>query len=386
MSYKASGGMNPLKGATIHQVTAGFAQGDAISDEARNIRQALRSWGCSSEIYAWPESIHPETRVECRPVTELDQRTCDLLIYHYSIGSPATRSILEYGCPKVMIYHNITPSSFFRVYNPEIADELDRGRRQLGAIRNAFSLALADSEFNRKELEELGYPRTAVLPILFDPRRLRVGLRERSRARWQRRRRETTIFFVGRLVPNKKAEDLLRAFSFYQRLCDRRSRLIWVGSAGGMELYANHLLSLIESLGIRHVRFVGHVSRSQLTSWYLAGDVFASASEHEGFCVPILESFHFGRPVVAFGAAAVPETVGDAGLLVATKEPEIFASAIYRVASDPNLRAELVSRGHRRVSEHFGRERVASILQECLTAELTRHGASVGLKRGDNPL
>ena len=254
--------------------------------------------------------------------------------------------------------------------------ELDRGRRQLGAIRNAFSLALADSEFNRKELEELGYPRTAVLPILFDPRRLRVGLRERSRARWQRRRRETTIFFVGRLAPNKKAEDLLRAFSFYQRLCDRRSRLIWVGSAGGMELYANHLLGLIERLGIRHVRFVGHVSRSQLTSWYLAGDVFASASEHEGFCVPILESFHFGRPVVAFGAAAVPETVGD----------EIFASAVYRVASDPDLRAELVSRGHRRVSEHFGRERVASILQECLTGELTSHGASVGLKRGDNPL
>ncbi len=368
--------MDPLKGATIHQVTAGFAPADAISDEARNIRQVLRCWGCHSEIYASAESIHARTRHECRPVTDLDTHACDLLIYHYSIGSPATRSVLEHGCPKVMVYHNVTPSWYFRVYNPEVADELDRGRHQLRTIRDAFSLALADSEFNRRELEATGYPRTAVLPILFDPRRLAVGLRERARARWNNRRGQTTIFFVGRLAPNKRAEDLLRAFSFYQRFWDRRSRFVWVGSAGGVELYADHLLGLIESLGIRQARLVGYASRSVLTSWYLAGDVFTSASEHEGFCVPILESFHFGRPVVAYRAGAVPETVGDAGLLLPSKDPEIFAAAIHRVLSDPELRTELVTRGHRRAAEHFGAERVASILKGHLLAELVQNRTS----------
>jgi glycosyltransferase involved in cell wall biosynthesis len=373
MSYTATGGMNPLQGAIIHQVTAGFAPGDAISDEARNIRQVLRSWACHSEIYAWPEYIDYRTRHECRSVQDLDLRTCDLLVYHYSIGNPAARSILEHRCPKVMVYHNITPSSFFRIYNAQVAAELERGRRQLGTIQGAFSLALADSEFNRGELEDLGYPRTAVLPILFDPLRLRIGLREWLSAHWKRRRRETTILFVGRLVPNKKAEDLLRAFSLYQRFFDRRSRLVWVGSPGGMELYANHLGCLMESLGISHARFVGHVSRSELTSWYLAGDIFASASEHEGFCVPILESFHFGKPVIAYSAGAVPETVGDAGLLLSSKDPELFAAAIHRVASDEELRTELVSRGRRRATDHFGRERVASILRGHLLAELEHY-------------
>ncbi|MFZ0429813.1 MAG: glycosyltransferase family 4 protein [Acidobacteriota bacterium] len=365
-------GMNPLQGRTIHQVTAGFAPADAISDEARNIRRLLCSWGCRSEIYSWPEHIDRQNRHECRLVSELDSHECDLLIYHFSIGSPATETVLGHRCRRVMIYHNITPSSFFRFFSREVADQLEQGRQQLGRVREAFSLALADSEFNRAELAELGYERTAVLPILFDPASLRVGWKERIRAAWLRRRGETTVFFVGRLAPNKRADDLLRIFSFYQRFYNPRSRFVWVGSAGGMELYAQHLFGLIERFGIRNAIFPGYVSRSVLTSWYLAGDVFASASEHEGFCVPILESFHFGKPVVAYGAAAVPETLGDAGLLLSSKEPEVFAAAIHRAATDSQLRAELVSRGHRRARESFGRERVASILRGHLIAELER--------------
>ncbi len=364
--------MSSLDGAAIHQVTAGFAPADAIADEARNIQRVLRSWGCRSEIYSWSEYIHPWTRHECRELSEFDPSRCDLLVYHFSIGSPATRMVLEQRCPRVMIYHNITPSSYFRDYSRKIAHQLDGGRAELARIRGAFDLALAVSEYNRRELDALGYDRTAVLPFLFDPERLPQGPRERIRARWYRRQGLTTIFFVGRLVPNKRAEDLLRVFRFYQRFYNPRSRLVWVGSEGGMDLYFLDLQNLVGRLGIRHACFAGYVDPSELVSWYLAGDVFASMSEHEGFCVPILESFHFGRPVVAFRAAAVPETLGDAGLLLPSKDPELFAAAVDRVVNDGALRTELVARGRRRVAEEFGRERVASILREHLLGVLER--------------
>ncbi len=364
--------MSNLQGAIVHQVTAGFAPADAISDEARNIQRLLRAWGCQSEIYCWAEHIHPETRHECRRLSELDPRRCDLLIYHFSIGSPATGAVLDQDYPKVMIYHNITPSSFYREYRPDISAQLDQGREELGRIRHAFSLALAVSDYNRRELELLGYPRTAVLPILFDPRKLRVGLKERIRARWIRGRGPTTLFFVGRLVPNKRAEDLLKVFSVYQRFFNADSRFVWVGSEAGMGSYALHLLALADQLRLRKAHFVGYVDRSELTSRYLAGDVFVSASEHEGFCVPILESFHFGKPVVAYAAAAVPETLGEAGVLVDSKEPGLFAAAIHRVVSDSELRSELVARGRRRAVEHFGLERVGSILRGYVVGELSR--------------
>jgi glycosyltransferase involved in cell wall biosynthesis len=371
--------MSRLAGAIVHQVTAGFAPADAISDEARNIQRVLRSWGCQSEIYCWSEHIHPETRHECRRLSDLDPRHCDLLLYHFSIGSPATRTVLEQPYPKVMIYHNITPSSFYREYRPDISVQLDQGREELGRIRGAFSLALAVSDFNRRELKRLGYPRTGVLPILFDPQNLRVGLKERARARWLRGRSSTTLFFVGRLVPNKKAEDLLRMFSVYQRFYDPNSRFVWVGSEAGMGKYALQLLELADQLRLRNAHFVGYVDRSELTSWYLAGDIFVSASEHEGFCVPILESFHFGRPVVAYAAAAIPETLGEAGVLLDSKAPELFAAAVHRVVSDRELRSELVARGRRRAAEHFGLERVGSILREYVVAELS------GAREGDPP-
>lgn len=362
--------MSGLNGAIVHQVTAGFAPADAISDEARNIQRALRSWGCESEIYCWPDHIHVETRHECRKLTDLDPRRCDILLYHFSIGSPATRTVLEHPYPKIMVYHNITPSSFYREYRPDISAQLDQGREELGRIRSAFTLALAVSDFNRRELEQLGYPRTGVLPILFDPQNLRVGLKERIRARWIRGYGRTTLFFVGRLVPNKKAEDLLKVFSMYQRVYDPGSRFVWIGSDAGMGKYALQLADLADRLRVRRARFVGYVDRSELTSWYLAGDVFVSASEHEGFCVPILESFHFRKPVIAFSAAAVPETLGDAGILLDSKAPELFATAVHRVVEDSRLRAELVGRGHRRAVEHFGLERVRSILHDYVVGEL----------------
>ncbi len=348
----------------IDQVCAGFLAGDAISDEAVNIRNLLQSWGYQSSIYSWPPHIHPKSRRECENISDLRPSASDILIYHFSISSPVTQSVLEFPGRKILIYHNITPSQYFRAYSWQIAEELEDGRRQLTALRDCFDLALADSEFNREELDKLGFPKTAVLPILFDPARLAVPA---GHGLQFLRKPGAVILFVGRLVPNKKAEDLVKIFDLYRRFYNSESRLVWVGGWGGVDLYYWELRTMIQELGIAGVTFTGHLPANQLAACFERADVFASASEHEGFCVPLLESFHYGKPIVAFPGGAVPETVGDAGVVLRERDPIAFAAAIDRVSRDRDLADDLRRRGRQRLSTHFGFSRVADLLRGYLS-------------------
>jgi glycosyltransferase involved in cell wall biosynthesis len=370
----------------ITQFCAGFAPGDAISTEALNIRHVTRQWGCPSEIYSWPDHIDPEMRSECKPVSQFNGAATDILLYHFSIGSPMTRYALGFPGKKVMIYHNITPGHYFRRYDPKIAGQLDEGRKELAGMSQAFDLALADSEFNRKELEFLKYRNTAVLPILFDPSQLdqaaEVRKEESAPTRVHSRPKSaihnpqssilrsdpelTTILFVGRLAPNKKAEDLLKIFGLYQKFMNPKSCLIWVGSWGSLQLYYLELQKMVHDIGLKNVLFAGHVSPAELAEAYRRADVFASTSEHEGFCVPILECFHYGVPVIAYPAGALPETLADAGLILADKDHGSFAETINRVVKDSDLNNSLVQRGRARLHDHFSFSRVAGLLRGYL--------------------
>ena len=347
----------------IDQVCAGFLVGDAISDEAVNIRKVLQGWGYQSSIYSWPPHIHPKSRHECEPITNLRPSASDILIYHFSIGSPVTESVLGFQGRKILIYHNVTPSHYFRPYSWEIAEELENGRKQLAVLREHFDLALADSEFNREELDRLGFPKTGVLPILFDAARLTAPAGTRLQSL---QRPGNVILFVGRLVPNKKAEDLVKIFDLYHRFYNLESRLVWVGGWGGVELYYWEIQTMIQELGITGVTFTGHLPPNQLAACFERANVFASASEHEGFCVPLLESFHYGKPIVAYAAGAIPETVGDAGLILSKRDPVAFAAAIDRVSRDRELAEELRQRGRQRLCEYFGFSRIAELLRSYL--------------------
>lgn len=347
----------------IDQVCAGFLAGDAISSEAVNIRKLLRGWGYESDIYSWPPHIHPKSRRECESISNLRPSASDTLIYHFSISSPVSKPVLEFAGKKILIYHNITPGHYFRPYSWEIADKLEDGRKQLAALRDCFDLALADSEFNRNELEALGFSKTAVLPILFDPGRLAApsghGLPFLRKA-------GTLILFVGRLVPNKKAEDLVKIFDLYRRFYNPESQLVWVGGWGGVDLYYWELRRMIEEMEIAGVTFTGYLPADQLAACFERANIFASTSEHEGFCVPILESFHYGKPIVAYSGGAIPETVGDAGLIFNKRDPIAFAGAIDRVTRHRELAEELCRRGRRRLCTHFGFSRVADLLRGYL--------------------
>jgi glycosyltransferase involved in cell wall biosynthesis len=324
----------------VHQVLATLGYGDAIGNEVLGIQRVLRSAGYASEIFVETADhrLEPLTR-DYRELVDASHRD-NLLLHHFSLGSKASR--IAYALPDRMalIYHNITPPEYFVGVHRRLARQCFRGRRELQAYANRCDLAMGDSEFNRQDLEALGFPRTAVLPVVPDLSHLD------SEPNWVVARDFdddwTNVIFVGRVIANKKIEDLIRFFHAYQTIFNPRSRLLIVGAHGGFERYLSSLHYLIATLGTSHVHFVGHVSNEELVAFYEVGDLFLCASEHEGFCVPIVEAFFQQVPVLAYAATAVPATMDGAGVLFENKTPVHVAELMDAILSNAGLQDRIV--------------------------------------------
>jgi L-malate glycosyltransferase len=320
--------------AAIHQVLATLGYGDAIGHEVLGIQRVLRGAGYDSEIFVQTA----ESRVEDLTLHYSDLRDAshpdNILIHHFSIGSRASR--LAYALPDrmVLVYHNITPPGYFVDINKELVRLCFRGRRELALYKSRCDLALGDSEYNREELDALGFSPTGVLPVVPGFDHLQVADPRTASGfedDW------VNVLFVGRVIPNKRFEDLIRAFHAYKTFFNPKSRLLLVGSHAGFERYVAMLHGLIARLDCRDVHLVGHVSNEELAAYYGIADIFVSASEHEGFCVPLVESFYMGVPVLAYAATAVPSTMDGAGILYTEKDPMHVAALINAVIDDPNL-------------------------------------------------
>ncbi len=323
-----------------HQVLATLSYGDAISNHAIGIQRVLRAAGYVSEIFV--ETADRRVEHLTRDYRELvDCSSADnILIHHFSIQSRASR--LAYALPDrmILVYHNITPPEYFVDIHERLAESCYLGRRELKAYASRVQLALGVSEFNRRELEEAGFAATGVLPVVPDFSHLDVMPDRLMAAAFDDDR--VNVLFVGRVIPSKKIEDVITFFAEYHRLYNPRSRLLIVGSYWQFEQYHAMLQELIASTGIRDVHLVGHVSNEELAAYYEVADVFLCASEHEGFCVPLVEAFYMGVPVIAFAAAAVPATMDGAGVLYDRKDPVAVAALIDTVVRDRDFRAQLL--------------------------------------------
>jgi len=324
----------------IHQVLATLGYGDAIGHEVLGIQRVLRAAGYESDIFVDTADHRLESMT--RDYHELiDVSSPDnLLIHHFSLGSKASRTAFALPERMALVYHNITPPEYFVGVHRQLARECFRGRRELRAYADRCDLALGDSEFNRQDLDALGFPRTAVLPVVpdfshldFAPNRL---VADQFDDGW------TNILFVGRIIANKKIEDLIRFFHAYHTGFNPRSRLLIVGSFGGFERYLASLNQLTATLGLSNVHFVGQVSDAELVGYYEVADLFLCASEHEGFCVPLVESFYKEVPVLAYAATAVPATMDGAGVLYDDKNPRHVASLIDAIVSDASLEDQII--------------------------------------------
>ena len=316
--------------------------GDAISSYTLKLRDIFRSWGYESELFAPSPHIDRSRRRVCRPLTDLRvPEAGSLLIYHFSIASPATAAFQEAAGKKIIIYHNITPAKYFYVFNPRMAALLKEGRRELYELRSTAELALSDSEYNQRELMEAGFPRTAVIPL--SPNLSFSEARPDRRLLFRYRGGGPNLLFVGRIAPNKKFEDLIKVFYYFKKTLQPDARLFLVGNAAGNENYLSYLKALIKRLDLPGVIFPGHHLASKLHAYYHLGDVFLCLSEHEGFCLPLLEAMHAGLPVLAYAGAAVPETLRGAGILIREKNYPEIAELANLLVTDHNLRERVLS-------------------------------------------
>ena len=315
----------------VHQVLATLGYGDAIGHEVLGIQRVLRRAGYESEIFA--ETADP--RLEASTIDYRDLvgavGPSDLLIHHFSIGSRASRTAYALPGRMALVYHNITPPSYFIGVHKELVKLCFHGRRELRAYIHRCELALGDSEYNRQELSDLGFLEppsspSCLISATSTPRPIADS--GHFDDDW------TNVMFVGRVIPNKKFEDVIRAFHAYRTRHNPRSRLLLVGSYSGFETYLAMLQGLVAKLGTPDVHFLGHVSNEELTALYDVADLFLCASEHEGFCVPIIEAFYKRIPVLAYAATAVPATMDGGGVFYDTKDPLEIARLMDAVLDD----------------------------------------------------
>ncbi len=334
----------------VDQWVPAYHRGDAIGDEAAELRDFFRTHGFQSEIYCLSRDRGLEG--ESRLFSEFPRPSAgDLTILHFALPSPLTRALREVPGKKGVIHHNVTPARFFAGHDPEIARIAALGRTELDSLKDAVDLAWADSEFNRLELVELGFREPRVLPLFIDFARYDKPF---SRFAYDLFRDERiNILFVGRVAPNKRIEHLIKTAFYFKKFVSPLVRLIVVGKTNTFPKYYESCARMADEFHLKpdEARFLGHVPDAELFALYRAADVFLSLSEHEGFCLPLVESMIFDLPVIALGATAVPGTLGGAGILLDRFRPDETAELVGLLARDEALRRTLVESDRRRLAD-----------------------------------
>jgi L-malate glycosyltransferase len=349
----------------VNQWVPAAHRGDAIGDSARRVRDLLRERGCDSEIYAL--TIDDDLQGEVRPFHDRRAVQGDLTIFHYAVPSPMTEAFAALPRGRVLQYHNVTPAHFFAPYDAGIFRLATLGRDEIRRLAGRTDVALGDSEYNREELETFGFSNTGVFPIAIDVEKIRRAPR-RPALEHILSDGLINFLFVGRIVPNKKIEDHIRLAEHYKRYVDLDYRFIFVGKTDGVPRYYNTVRALIAEYQMPMDRFVftGPVPDEDLATYYRTASVYLSLSEHEGFCVPLLEAMSADVPVLAYSSTAVPDTLGGAGVQFSPKDLEFAAELLGELAYNDGLRARVIEGQRRRLSA-FGDARLHDHLTRLLS-------------------
>jgi glycosyltransferase involved in cell wall biosynthesis len=343
----------------MDQVLAGFAEGDAISLEARRIRSIAQGLGMESDIFVPADRVAREVRDMCRPLDAYCGRVGDAVLYHYSIASPASVVVTASPARKLMRYHNITPAEFFEPYDASVAEQLRDARSGLCDAALATECVWADSEYNAGDVRELGHQNVKVAPLFFTLDDFATVPVHGFTAKFGGPLKN--ILFVGRIAPNKCVEELILAFAWYNHAIEPASRLILVGSEYSCVRYYAFLRMLAARLELPNVCFEGYLSTAAVAACYEKADLFVCTSRHEGYCLPLVEAMNHGVPVIARNAGGMPEAMGGAGMLFEDAEPRVLAELMHRALTDQTLRGEMLGSQERRLAALRGRDLKAEL-------------------------
>jgi glycosyltransferase involved in cell wall biosynthesis len=348
----------------VNQWVPAAHRGDAIGDSARKVRDMLRRAGHQSDLFAL--AIDEDLREDVRPFGDAAAREGDVTIFHFALPSPMTEAFATLKGGRILQYHNITPAEFFAPYDPALFRLAALGRRELRTLAGRVDLALGDSDFNRRELEAMGFAETGVMPIAVNTERITAAPRRPALEKILSDGL-INILFVGRIVPNKRIEDHIRLAEVYKRYIDSYYRFVFVGRTDGVPRYYAQVQALIAEYQMLPDRFwfTGPVPDEDLAAFYRWADAYVSLSEHEGFCVPLVEAMAADVPVLAYAAGAVPETLGGAGVLFSPKDLEFAAETLGMLVYDKPFR-EGVLDGQRRRLADFSPSRLEARLNDVI--------------------
>lgn len=340
----------------VNQLLPSMSYGDAVSNSAINMKTVMERAGIKSNLYA--EHIHPKVAHMVKSASSIPMD--EPVIYHLAIGCDLSYTIPKFTDKRMLLYHNITPSHYFVGYNKQTATLCAKGRKELTFLKDYIDVAFADSAYNKEELDREGYKETAVTPIIINFDDYEGKYNKKLFADLQRSKKGTDLLFIGRLAPNKMQEDVIKSFYFYKKYFDNNSRLFLIGSYNGVERYYDLLMGLVKKLDLDDVYITGHVPYEDILTHYRNADIFLNMSEHEGFCVPLLEAMKFEIPILAYKEAAVPETLGSGGILFSEKDHPSIASLIKVVSDDKQLQQKIVKNQRSRL-EYFSKENTSQI-------------------------
>lgn len=337
---------------------------DAVGNETFAIQRVLSDIGLESEILCDLADTSLHARV--RPWSKATAQAARLTIVHYSHGSKSIQRVFASSEPKVLLYHNITPAKYFQGTHPNLVRASELGRQQLAGLANRVEIAVAHSTFSANELREYGFSRVEVVPYVALEPLLPVepdrGVMDRcSRDGW------VNLICVAQVAPHKCIEDCLFVFDYFKRFVCPKSRLFVIGGWAGTEAYRERLRRLVDALHLSDVVFTGQVSQESLVAYYKSAHAFLCMSEHEGFCVPLVEAMGYGVPVFAYAATAVPETLRYSGVLFPEKEWPTIAEAIGLLLADQRLCAQVVAE-QREQLPYYSRSACQERLRELLAS------------------
>jgi len=341
----------------VNQWVPAAHKGDAIGDSARRVRDLLRGMGHDSEVFAL--TIDDDLKDDVRPFGDAAARRGDATIFHYALPSPMTEAFASLDGGRVLQYHNVTPARYFAPYDPGLFRLASLGRQELATLAGRVDLALGDSDYNRQELEALGFAPTGVFPIAVDTSRITQPSSRPALEAILGDEELVNFLFVGRIAPNKMIEDHIRLAEQYKRNVDAYYRFIFVGRCDVVPRYYAMIRALMSEYRMLDERFIftGPVPDEELAIYYRHAAVYISLSEHEGFCVPLLEAMAADVPILAYAAAAVPDTLGGAGVQFAPKDLEQAAELLGALAFDDDLRTQVIAGQRRRLAD-FGDARI----------------------------
>jgi glycosyltransferase involved in cell wall biosynthesis len=349
----------------VNQWLSAAHRGDAIGDSARRLQDLLTGMGHQAGLYAL--TVDEDLAAEVRPFTDPAAGHGDVTIYHFALPAPVmTEAFAKLRSGRALLYHNVTPAAYFAPHDAALFRLAVIARQELASLAGRVDFALGVSEFNRRELESFGFDHTGVLPLAIDLSRITKATGRPALDKFLDDD-YVNFLFVGRIAPNKKIEDLIRLGEYYKRYVDPYYRFIFVGRYDAVPRYYSTVRALMAEFRLLDERFIftGPVSDEDLAIYYRSAAVYISMSEHEGFCAPLVEAMAADVPVLAYAAAAVPETLGGAGVLFTPKDLEYVAELTAALTYDDDLRAAVIA-GQRRRLLDFGDDRIVDRLASVL--------------------